>query len=150
MNFGPPSGPPSGPPPGYGGQPGGGYGPPPAGYPSGYGPPPGGQLGGYGPPPGMSMAYHGTPKGMGDTPAQLPGAPPSSVHTASSTVQDTIGNYEGLHYQIDHRDSNSVIRLSLQPGYSVKGKPGSMVCMAATVSIQVCIFKRTKTRESEH
>jgi len=59
---------------------------------------------------------------------------PSGPGTASTT-QNTTGSYEGVQFQIDHRDSNSVLRLSLQQGYTVKGKPGSMVAMAATVGI---------------
>jgi uncharacterized protein (TIGR00266 family) len=51
-------------------------------------------------------------------------------------AQDTTGSYEGASFRIDHRDSNSVLRLTLQAGYTVKGKPGSMVCMAGTVGIQ--------------
>jgi hypothetical protein len=56
----------------------------------------------------------------------------------------------GLQYTIDHRDSNSVIRLVLQPGYSVKGKPGGMVCMAGTVNIQVRIVGSARARRTEH
>lgn len=63
-----------------------------------------------------------------------PGA--SSTHGAVFTVQDTIGTFEGVTYRIDHRDSNSILHFSLQPGYEVKGKPGAMVTMQPSVQIR--------------
>lgn len=55
---------------------------------------------------------------------------------SSSVIVDTTGSFEGMHYKIDHRDSNSILSMRLQPNYQVKGKPGSMVAMEATVQIQ--------------
>ena len=63
-----------------------------------------------------------------------PGAP--STRGDGFTVQDTIGTFEGVNYRIDHRDSNSILHFTLQPGYEVKGKPGAMVTMQPSVQIR--------------
>ncbi|KAH9942526.1 DUF124-domain-containing protein [Epithele typhae] len=60
-------------------------------------------------------------------------APPASHGTTSGPL---TGNVEGASYKIDHRDSNSMLYLRLQPGYEIKGKPGSMVAMDASVQIK--------------
>ena len=105
------------------------YGPPP-GAPHGYGP------GGFHGPPG-GYAGHGSPPPMGyQAPPMASPAPPGPGAATSSAVQNTTGTYEGVQFVIDHRDSNSILRLTLQPGYTVKGKPGSMVCMDARVQIK--------------
>ncbi|KIM32896.1 hypothetical protein M408DRAFT_20234, partial [Serendipita vermifera MAFF 305830] len=128
MSYGPPGGPPPGPPPGFppGGHGGYGHGPGPAPGPPG--------MPGYGPPP---MGYPSAPRGGGDVPMASP-APTGSFApgNTSSATQNTTGNFEGVQFLIDHRDSNSILRLTLQPGYTVKGKPGSMVCMDARVQVK--------------
>ena len=112
-----------------------GYAPPgapPPGPPSGghYGgpPPPGPHYGG--PPPQMGFA----PPPMQSPPMQYGGAP--APPPGGFTVQDTVGSFEGLNYRVDHRDSNSILHLTLHPGYEVKGKPGAMVTMQPTVQIR--------------
>ena len=132
MSYGPPSGaPPPGPPPGYG--PGGFHGPPGGMQHPG---PPGGYGGHGSPPPMMGPGYHqGPPMASPAPPGAGTGSFPPGVAT-SSAVQNTTGSYEGVQFLIDHRDSNSILRLTLQPGYTVKGKPGSMVCMDARVQIK--------------
>jgi hypothetical protein len=114
MNFGPPSAPPPG------------HGPP------GQSPFAQGGMPPYGPPNPMM----GGPNPMGNSPMGPPGGPSFPANTGALVAQDTTGSYEGASFRIDHRDSNSVLRLTLQAGYTVKGKPGSMVCMAGTVGIQ--------------
>lgn len=66
---------------------------------------------------------------------QYPSAPAPPAG-GGFTVQDTVGSFEGLNYRIDHRDSNSILHLTLHPGYEVKGKPGAMVTMQPTVQIR--------------
>jgi len=66
--------------------------------------------------------------------ASGPGAP--STQGGAFTIQDTIGTFEGVTYRIDHRDSNSILHFTLQPGYEVKGKPGAMVTMQPSVQIR--------------
>jgi Mitochondrial biogenesis AIM24 len=80
--------------------------------------------GGLPPPPQYSMPPGGPP------------APPPQTFGGGFTVQDTVGTFEGLGYRIDHRDSNSILHLTLLPGYEVKAKPGAMVTMQPTVQIR--------------
>jgi len=119
----PPSGPPSGS--AYGPPPGAVFGPP-QGSPSGAG-------GGFGPPQGPPS---GPPGYGGPSPSQGYGDFKVQPNSGGTVITDTVGFYEGVNYRIDHRDSNSVLSLSLQPGYEVKAKPGAMVAMAATVAIK--------------
>lgn len=51
-------------------------------------------------------------------------------------LQNVSGNFEGVAYRIDHRDSNSMLSVTLPPGATVKAKPGAMVMMAGTVQIK--------------
>ena len=65
--------------------------------------------------------------------------PPRSPAPPAPAVQSSgllTGQVEGAVYKIDHRDSNAMLYLRLQPGYEVKGKPGSMVAMDASVQIR--------------
>ncbi|KAF8911237.1 DUF124-domain-containing protein [Mucidula mucida] len=59
----------------------------------------------------------------------------SQGHGSHAAI-DTTGAFEGMQYRVDHRDSNSLLSINLQPNYQVKGKPGSMVAMAGTVQIK--------------
>lgn len=94
------------------------------------------------PPPGPPPAgyYAGPPMNYGSPPPPMhhggPPAPTPAPPGGGFTVQDTIGTFEGANYRIDHRDSNSILHLTLQQGYEVKGKPGAMVTMQATVQIK--------------
>ncbi|CAL1707224.1 unnamed protein product [Somion occarium] len=98
------------------------------------------------------MSYH-TPSGYpGPQPAQgYPGAQfpspgggypalgqhaPPPQQSQGTAMIDTTGAFEGAQYRIDHRDSNSLLAIRLQPGYEIKGKPGSMVAMDPTVSLK--------------
>ena len=99
------------PPAGYSGQPGHGY--PGQGFPQ--------------PGPGFAAPGGGYPQQQHAPPPQPQGA---------STIVDTNGVFEGVQYRIDHRDSNSLLSLRLQPGYEVKAKPGSMVAMDPTVKLK--------------
>lgn len=71
---------------------------------------------------------------------QFPQAGPASFapppQLGSAVIHDTIGQFEGLHFRIDHRDSNSLLAVQLQPGFQIKVRPGAMVAMDATVKIQ--------------
>ncbi|KAG8950508.1 hypothetical protein FRC03_012852 [Tulasnella sp. 419] len=58
------------------------------------------------------------------------------VARASSTIQNTVGTFEGVSFRIDHRDSNTLLSIALQPGYQIQGKPGAMVAMSASVQIR--------------
>jgi len=74
--------------------------------------------------PGSPMPGYGQPGIVGI---------PQPQQAASS--QDETGSYEGVNYRIDHRDSNTILTLFLQNGYSVKSRPNSMVSMGGTVQM---------------
>ena len=76
--------------------------------------------------------HHSYPGPGGPAPAP----PQSSSAPAQSGSAATTGQVEGAQFKIDHRDSNSMLYLRLQPGYEIKAKPGSMVAMDATVQIK--------------
>ncbi len=99
----------------------------------------------YSQPPGSPSGFPYPQAGYpGGAPYPPQGAPPSqyvpqvpSPHVSGAVaITDTTGNFEGVQYRIDHRDSNSLLSLRLQPEYVVKGKPGSMVAMDASVKIR--------------
>lgn len=106
------------------------------------------QMPGYPPQSGYPGASHSSYPGQQPSYAPPPGppGPPTHQHSSShsappassagaSNVQ-TNGNYDGVQYTISYRDSNSILSLRLQPGYEIKGKPGSMVAMDASVKIK--------------
>ncbi|KAK5126615.1 hypothetical protein LTR85_009549 [Meristemomyces frigidus] len=49
------------------------------------------------------------------------------------------GSYQGLHYTIKHRNTNSTLNIQLNQGEVVKAKPGAMVHMSSTVVLQGAI-----------
>ncbi|KAF9518277.1 hypothetical protein BS47DRAFT_331991 [Hydnum rufescens UP504] len=74
---------------------------------------------------------------QGPPPNQYSALPSSSNYpTNASTALDTNGSFQGGQYRIDHRDSNTVLRFYLQPGAEIKGKPGTMLAMDASVQIK--------------
>lgn len=78
----------------------------------------------------MAPPPQGYPGGAPPPPQQQAAQPQGAVNIA------TTGQAEGAQYRIDHRDSNSMLYLRLQPGYTIKAKPGSMVAMDSTVQIK--------------
>ena len=76
---------------------------------------------------------HGSP-----APHGFPGAPPPqhAPQPQGASNIPTTGQAEGAQFRIDHRDSNSMLYVRLQPGAEIKAKPGSMVAMDATVRIK--------------
>ena len=98
-------------------------------------------MAGYAPPgaPPPGAGYYAAQPGPGygsAPPMHHGGAPPAPPSGSGFTVQDTIGTFEGVNYRIDHRDSNSILHLTLQQGYEVKARPGAMVTMQASVQIR--------------
>ena len=83
-------------------------------------------------------SYPGGPPPMPSMPSHSP-APPQQPQQLAARGQSSImttGSVEGASFKIDHRDSNSMLYLHLQPGCQIKAKPGSMVAMDATVKIE--------------
>lgn len=64
------------------------------------------------------------------------GPPPFTSQAAPRSTATIGGAFEGVQYRIDHRDTNTVLYMSLQPGYEVKAKPGAMMAMDASVQIR--------------
>lgn len=106
-------------------------------------PTPSGGAGYHPPPPG--------PPGQAAFPTPLGGAYPSppvapqagfappfagGQGAVAAQLQNIMGSFEGVQYKIDHRDSNSVLAITLPAGGVVKSKPGAMVTMSGTVQIK--------------
>jgi len=57
---------------------------------------------------------------------------------AAAQLQNTTGQFDqgNLSYKIDHRDSNTLLSVMLQPGYEFKSRPGAMVTMQGSVQVK--------------
>ncbi|KAG8908946.1 hypothetical protein FRB99_000049 [Tulasnella sp. 403] len=72
---------------------------------------------------------------------QHPGSQPSGSQRPMQAapghmISDVVGSFEGMQFRIDHRDSNTLLVLNLQPGYVMKALSGTMVAMAGSVQIK--------------
>ncbi|KAK4545413.1 hypothetical protein LTR36_002763 [Oleoguttula mirabilis] len=110
------------------------YNDPNQGYQQGYAAPPaypqqqqqqafGQQASGYNQPQGYPDQHHGKQQ-----PQQQ--APPE--------VSDS-GNFQGMSYTIKHRNTNSTLNIQLNQGDVVMSKPGAMIHMSSTVTLQGAI-----------
>lgn len=114
-----------------------------------------------------SGGYPGSQHGGQHSPyppaAPPPGPPPShggpQPHTQSSAPAPPVGgaaaipnsgSYEGIQYNIAHRDSNSLLSVRISPGHELKAKPGSMVAMDPTVKIQGKVSLTVSLAVSNH
>lgn len=61
--------------------------------------------------------------------------PPAS-NTSNSVVSDTVGQFAGGSYRIDHRDSNTLLTFQLNHGTVIFAKPGAMVGMSPSVTLK--------------
>ena len=59
------------------------------------------------------------PGGGAMPPTPQPVAPP-----AASVIQDTVGQFNGGSYRIDHRDCNTLLTFQLAQGCPLTAKPG--------------------------
>ncbi|CAF1997221.1 unnamed protein product [Rotaria magnacalcarata] len=55
---------------------------------------------------------------------------------ASNSLADTVGQFNGGYYKIDHRDTNSVLWVTLQPNIPFYAQPGAMVSMSPEVTLK--------------
>lgn len=83
--------------------------------------------------PGYPQPQGSFPPPQGPPPQGPPRSPPNDAGTGAQRI---TGAYDGVQFKIDHRDSNTMLYLRLQPGYEVLAKPGTMVSMDATVQIK--------------
>ncbi|EMD37564.1 hypothetical protein CERSUDRAFT_94566 [Gelatoporia subvermispora B] len=91
------------------------------------------------PPPYQSVVYPGSAPHHEDYPPEK--VPPSSDFPAAAQAGPSGsagagGSFEGVQFRIDHRDTNTVLYIRLQPGYEFKARPGAMVAMDPSVQIQ--------------
>ena len=87
---------------------------------------------------GQGQSYpppQGPPSQSSPAPARGPSPLPPAAAGGASSIP-TNGSFDGITYNIAHRDSNSLLSVRLPPGYELKAKPGSMVAMDASVKIQ--------------
>lgn len=87
----------------------------------------------YAPSGQMPQIHHPTRPSVAVAPQQSQQAS-QPAHGALSIAK--TGQVEGAQFRIDHRDSNSMLYVQLQPEYTIKAKPGSMVAMDASVRIR--------------
>ena len=59
-------------------------------------------------------------------------APPS----ATTGVAETIGQFNGGYFKIDHRDTNSLLRVTLTSSTPFYAQPGAMVAMDPQVTLK--------------
>jgi uncharacterized protein (AIM24 family) len=57
---------------------------------------------------------------------------------AGATVDD-VGTFNGGSYRISHRDSNTILTLQLAMGCPLQARPGAMIAMSPTMTLQGAI-----------
>ena len=60
----------------------------------------------------------------------------SSQAPTVSGVADTIGQFNGGYYKIDHRDTNSLLSITLSPNVPFYAQPGAMVAMSPEITLK--------------
>ena len=60
----------------------------------------------------------------------------TSQPATSGTLTDTVGQFDGGYYKIDHRDTNAVLSITLQPNVPFYSQPGAMVAMSPEVTLK--------------
>jgi len=67
----------------------------------------------------------------------MPGGAPSQAHFvgAGATIDD-VGTFNGGSYRISHRDTNTIVTLQLAIGCPLSVKPGAMLAMSPTITLQ--------------
>ena len=53
-----------------------------------------------------------------------------------SSIADTVGQFAGGFYKIDHRDTNALLSVTLQPNAPFYAQPGAMVAMSPEVTLK--------------
>uniref|UniRef100_A0A914PTZ3 Altered inheritance of mitochondria protein 24, mitochondrial n=1 Tax=Panagrolaimus davidi TaxID=227884 RepID=A0A914PTZ3_9BILA len=51
-------------------------------------------------------------------------------------IPNTVGQFNGGQYKIDHRDTNTLLSVMLQPGANFHAQPGAMVAMTPEVQLK--------------
>lgn len=72
--------------------------------------------------------------------SNLPGgAPPQTHFVGAGATVDDVGTFNGGSYRISHRDTNTILTLQLAMGCPLTVRPGAMIAMSATMSLQGAI-----------
>ncbi|KAI4851672.1 DUF124-domain-containing protein [Aureobasidium sp. EXF-8846] len=72
--------------------------------------------------------------------SNLPGgAPPPTHFIGAGVTVDDVGTFNGGSYRISHRDTNTILTLQLAMGCPLTVRPGAMIAMSATMSLQGAI-----------
>ncbi|KAI8907013.1 DUF124-domain-containing protein [Powellomyces hirtus] len=95
--------------------------------------------------PAAGQGYLGYPPPAPGLPAP-PGVPAPPTYPAQSLhyhtpfgpsqVGPSIGNIEGIKYEVMYRDVNSIVKLTLNAGVTVKAKTGSMVAHSTHIKLE--------------
>lgn len=67
----------------------------------------------------------------------MPGGAPAQAHFvgAGATVDD-VGTFNGGSYRISHRDTNTILTVQLAMGCPLGARPGAMIAMSPTITLQ--------------
>ncbi|KAG9754056.1 DUF124-domain-containing protein, partial [Aureobasidium melanogenum] len=69
--------------------------------------------------------------------ANMPGgAPPQTHFVGAGATVDDVGTFNGGSYRISHRDTNTILTLQLAIGCPLTVKPGAMIAMSPTITLQ--------------
>ncbi|KEQ60775.1 DUF124-domain-containing protein, partial [Aureobasidium melanogenum CBS 110374] len=69
--------------------------------------------------------------------SNLPGgAPPQTHFVGAGATVDDVGTFNGGSYRISHRDTNTILTLQLAIGCPLTVKPGAMIAMSPTITLQ--------------
>lgn len=60
----------------------------------------------------------------------------SAQPPASNSLADTVGQFQGGYFKIDHRDTNALLWVTLQPNAQFFAQPGAMVAMSPEVTLK--------------
>jgi uncharacterized protein (TIGR00266 family) len=60
----------------------------------------------------------------------------TSQPPALGSLADTVGQFNGGYYKIDHRDTNALLSVTLQPNAPFYAQPGAMVAMSPEITLK--------------
>jgi uncharacterized protein (AIM24 family) len=60
----------------------------------------------------------------------------ASSAPAPNALADSIGQFNGGYYKIDHRDTNTLLSVTLSPNAPFFAQPGAMVAMTPDVTLK--------------
>lgn len=64
------------------------------------------------------------------------GAPAQSHFVGAGATVDDVGTFNGGSYRVSHRDSNTIVTLQLAMGCPLTVRPGAMIAMSPTMTLQ--------------